>query len=84
MLGSTRAINDGIALSNGMSAEKMPVITMKGGSGPLINTQVLIDRLNRMLLIGARIAESVLLKSLSKITGSEDAHMLAGDDKRET
>jgi len=51
MLGSIKAINDGIALSNGMAAEKMPVITLKGGSGPLINNQVLIDRLNRIMLI---------------------------------
>ena len=81
MLGSIKAINDGIALSNGMPADKMPIITMKGGSGPLVNDQGTIDRLNRMFMIAARIGESALIKSLPKVTGSEDAHMLVRDYK---
>lgn len=81
MLGSIKAINDGIALSNGLPVDKMPTITMKGGSGPLINDQVLIDRLNRMFQTSARIGESALIQSLPKVTGSEDAHMLVRDHK---
>jgi len=81
MLGSIKAINDGIALSNSMPANKMPPINMKGGSGPLINDQEVIDRLNRMFTMSARIDENALITSLPKVTGSEDAHMLVRDYK---
>ena len=81
MLASIKAINEGIALSNGMPADKMPLITMKGGSGPLINDQEVIDRLNRMFTMSARIEENALITSLPKVTGSEDAHMLVRDFK---
>jgi hippurate hydrolase len=71
-----RAISEGIARSVGMPDELMPVITMAGGSTPLVNDTALTARLAATL--GGLLGEQNVITELPAITGSEDCHLLKG------
>src|SRR5574337_154252 len=71
-----RAIIEGIARSYGMPDELLPVITMRGGSTPLVNDSALTDRLASAL--GGVIGAENVVTQLPAVTGSEDCHLLKG------
>lgn len=78
MISAIRSINEGIARSYGVSEDKMPTMVMKGHSPPQVNAKPLMDRLTPVLkdLLG----EKQIIGEFPAITGSEDAHILAGTD----
>lgn len=63
-------VNAGVALSAGMPADRLPVRTMKGGAGPLVNDPSLVAQLNPSLalLVGA----GQLVDQYPPVMGSED------------
>ncbi|MCB5195716.1 amidohydrolase [Deefgea salmonis] len=63
-------INQGIAVAAGVPADKMPVRTMKGHSGPLINQRELVETINPALvqLLGA----DQVIDQFPAVMGSED------------
>ena len=69
-------ISNGIARTYGMPEDQLPVITMKGGSTPLINNDELAARLATPLktLLG----EKNVVTEFPPATGSEDVHLLIG------
>ena len=76
LLTGIRAISEGIARSFGMPDELMPVITMAGGSTPLVNDPDLTARLAAAL--GDVLGGHNVITELPAITGSEDCHLLKG------
>lgn len=76
LLSGIRAISEGIARSAGMPDELMPVITMGGGSTPLVNDAAMTARLAAAL--GGVLGEQNVITDLPAITGSEDCHLLKG------
>jgi amidohydrolase len=76
MIDAIRAINEGIARSYGMPADRMPTMAMKGHAPPLVNDRTVAARLRGALkpLMGDGNVISHFLPS----TGSEDAHLLLG------
>ncbi|HTM83484.1 MAG TPA: amidohydrolase, partial [Mycobacterium sp.] len=71
-----RAVSDGIARTYGMPEDRLPMITMKGHSGPLVNDDDLTARLATALK--ARVGEQNVLTEFPPATGSEDCHLLKG------
>ncbi|BBX20646.1 amidohydrolase [Mycolicibacter terrae] len=76
LLTGIRAISEGIARSVGMPDELMPVITMAGGSTPLVNDAALTARLAATLR--GVLGEPNVITDLPAVTGSEDCHLLKG------
>lgn len=76
LLTGIRAISEGIARSVGMPDELLPVITMAGGSTPLVNDEPLTDRLATAL--GGMLGKDNIVRQLPAVTGSEDCHLLKG------
>jgi hippurate hydrolase len=76
MLAGIKAISEGIARTYGMPEDQLPVITMKGGSTPLVNDEGLSGRLAATLkpVFGAK----NVITDLPPATGSEDVHLLKG------
>jgi hippurate hydrolase len=79
MLAGIKSISEGIARTYGMPEDQMPVITMKGGSTPLVNTEALAARLASALK--PVIGERNLITYFPPATGSEDIHLLLGPHK---
>lgn len=76
MLIGIKSISDGIARTYGMPEDQMPVITMKGGSTPLVNDEALAARLAAALK--PVFGERNLITDFPPATGSEDIHLLKG------
>jgi hippurate hydrolase len=76
LLSGIRAVSEGIARSFGMPDELMPVITMGGGSTPLVNDAALTARLAATLR--GVLGEPNVITDLPAVTGSEDCHLLKG------
>lgn len=76
MIDAIRAINEGIARSHGMPADRMPTMLMKGHAPPLVNDPAVAARLRAALqpLVG----EANVISHFLPSTGSEDAHLLLG------
>ena len=68
--------SNGIARTYGMPEDQMPVITMKGGSTPLVNDDALATRL--AMAPKAVLGERNVVTDLPPATGSEDVHLLIG------
>ncbi len=79
MLKGIVSVNKSIARAYGMPEDKLPTLTAKGGSPPLVNDKEVIDRINPQLatLVGA----NKLIADFPGTTGSEDVHQLKGDNK---
>ncbi|UBF30275.1 amidohydrolase (plasmid) [Kovacikia minuta CCNUW1] len=79
MLRGIKSVNVSIARAYGMPEDQLPTLTTKGGSPPLVNDQKVIDRINPQLvnLVGA----NKLIADFPGTTGSEDIHLLKGDNK---
>jgi metal-dependent amidase/aminoacylase/carboxypeptidase family protein len=71
-----RAVSDGIARTYGMPEDQLPVITMRGGSTPLVNHERLAARLAGAL--GDVIGSGNVVTQLPAATASEDCHLLKG------
>lgn len=76
MLAGIKSISDGIARTYGMPEDQLPVITMKGGSTPLVNDDALADRLAAALK--PVFGETNVVTEFPPATGSEDIHLLKG------
>jgi len=76
MLAGIKSISEGIARTYGMPEDQMPVITMKGGSTPLVNDEALAARL--AVALKPVFGEQNLITDFPPATGSEDIHLLKG------
>jgi len=76
MLVGIKSISEGIARTYGMPEDQMPVITMKGGSTPLVNDEALAARL--AVALKPVFGERNLITDFPPATGSEDIHLLKG------
>lgn len=70
------SVSNGIARTYGMPEDQMPVITMKGGSTPLVNDDALAARLAAPLRL--LLGEKNVVTEFPPATGSEDVHLLLG------
>uniref|UniRef100_A0A7C3PF42 Amidohydrolase n=1 Tax=Oscillatoriales cyanobacterium SpSt-418 TaxID=2282169 RepID=A0A7C3PF42_9CYAN len=79
MLQGIQAINNSIARAYGMPEDQLPTLTSKGGTTPMVNDKTVIDRINPYLanLVGT----DKLITDFPGTTGSEDVHLLKGDNK---
>ncbi|MGV0700468.1 amidohydrolase [Mycolicibacter sinensis] len=76
LLSGIRAISEGIAHSFGLPDALMPVITMGGGSTPLVNDADLTGRLAATLRDA--LGEHNVITELPAVSASEDCHLLKG------
>jgi hippurate hydrolase len=76
LLTGIRAVSDGVARAYGMSEQQLPLITMKGGSTPLVNDAELCRRVGAA--VGAVIGEENVVGQFPTVLGSEDCHLLKG------
>jgi hippurate hydrolase len=79
MIAGIRDVSNGMARMFGMPEDQLPVITMKGGSTPLVNDEVLAARL--AVPLKALLGDANVMTQLPPATGSEDAHLLLGPHK---
>lgn len=63
-------ISQGVAIAAGVSTDKMPKITMKGNSGPLVNDKELTARLTPSL--EALVGKGKVVSGFPSVMGSED------------
>ncbi|MGH3960275.1 amidohydrolase [Mycobacterium sp.] len=76
LLAGVKAVSEGIARTYGMPEDQLPVITMKGGSTPLVNDDGLSSRLATAL--GEVIGSENVVTDFPPLAGSEDCHLLKG------
>ncbi|RDL27143.1 amidohydrolase [Serratia fonticola] len=76
MIEGIRNISNGIARTYGMPEDELPIITMKGGSTPLINDKALADRI--ALPLATLLGTNNVVTDFPPATGSEDVHLLLG------
>lgn len=76
MIAAIKAISEGVARTYGMPEDQLPVITMKGGSTPLVNDEALSARLASSLK--GSFGEKSVTTDVPAVTGSEDVHLLKG------
>ncbi|MDX8529539.1 amidohydrolase [Mesorhizobium sp. VK25A] len=76
MIAGIKAVSNGIARTYGMPEDQLPVITMKGGSTPLVNDKALAERLAATMK--GVIGDKNVVTEFPPATGSEDVHLLLG------
>jgi hippurate hydrolase len=76
MIAGIRDVSNGMARTFGMPEDQLPVITMKGGSTPLVNDEALAARL--AVPLKALLGDANVMTQFPPATGSEDAHLLLG------
>jgi len=79
MVRGIRSVNESIARAYGMPEDRLPTLTEKSGTTPMVNDAAVIDRINPQLanLVGA----NRLITTFPGTTGSEDVHLLKGDNQ---
>jgi len=79
MVEGIKSVNTSIARAYGMPEDQLPTFTTKGGTTPMENDRAVINRINPQLanLVGA----NKLIAEFPGTTGSEDVHLLKGDNK---
>lgn len=77
LISGIKSVSEGIARTYGMPEDQLPVVTLKGGTTPLVNDDALATRMAGPLreLLGA----DKVVTNLPPATGSEDVHLLLGD-----
>lgn len=70
MLKRIDQINQGVAIAAGVSQDKMPTRLMKGNSGPLVNDNSLVARVNPSL--SALMGKGKVIDQFPAVMGSED------------
>ncbi len=78
MIDSIISISNGIATTYGMPPDRMPTVVMKGNSPALVNDAEAVDQLVGPL--EALLGETNVVQEFPPATGSEDAHLLRGDN----
>lgn len=76
MIAGIKAVSEGIARTYGMPEDQLPIITMKGGSTPLVNDTALAERLAATMK--GVVGEKNVVTEFPPATGSEDVHLLLG------
>lgn len=76
MVSGIRAICESIARSVGMPEDKLPTVTLAGGSTPLVNDVRLTQQIAATL--AGVLGENNVVRQLPPVTGSEDCHLLKG------
>jgi hippurate hydrolase len=76
LIAGIRSISNGIARTYGMPEDQLPVMTMKGGSTPLVNDDALAKRM--AVPLRALLGEENVVTEFPPATGSEDVHLLLG------
>ncbi len=80
LLDGIKRINEGIAVSNGLSKENYPSILMKGSVYPQVNEPALAAKVNKAL--ANIIAPEKIITNTPPIMGSEDFnHLVLGNNK---
>lgn len=74
ILNGIRRINESIAFAYDLPKELYPTLTMKGMSFPLVNNEVMVDKVNKAL--ETVIAPDKNIKNIPAVMGSEDFHHL--------
>jgi hippurate hydrolase len=77
LIAGIRSVSNGIARTYGMPEDQMPVITLKGGSTPLVNDTTLANRL--AVPLRRLLGDKDVVTEFPPATGSEDVHLLLGD-----
>lgn len=77
LIGGINAINESIAIANGLPKNKLPTMVIKGSSTPLVNDPQLTAKLNAAL--STIVAKDQLISTMPAAMGSEDAHLLLGE-----
>ena len=74
LIAGIKSISEGVARMYGMPEDQLPIITMKGGSTPLVNDKVLAER----LAVGYKqlLGDGGVVTEFPPATGSEDVHLL--------
>jgi hippurate hydrolase len=76
LIAGIKAVSEGIARTYGMPEDRLPVVTVGGGSTPLVNDDRLAARLATALR--AVIGSDKVLTDLPSATASEDCQLLKG------
>jgi hippurate hydrolase len=76
LIAGIRNVSNGVASSYGIPDDQLPLITMKGGTTPLVNDEVLAKRLATPLI--GLLGSANVVTELPPATGSEDIHLLLG------
>jgi len=79
LIAGIRSVSNGIARTYGMPEDQLPVITMKGGSTPLVNDDALSNRL--AVPLRGLLGDKNVVTDFPPATGSEDVHLLLGPHK---
>ena len=80
LLAGIKSINEGIAVSNGLSKEMYPTILMKSNVFPQVNDSVAANKVNKAL--ATIIAPEKIINNTPPIMGSEDFnHLVLGNNK---
>ncbi|NEP85906.1 MAG: amidohydrolase [Okeania sp. SIO2C2] len=79
MIAGIKRINESIAYAYGLREDLFPEIEYGGESTPLVNDEELVEKINPHLeeLLGG---EDWLISDMPPSTGSEDVHLLKGDN----
>jgi hippurate hydrolase len=78
MIDAIVAVSNGIATTYGMPPDRLPTIVMKGNSPALVNDAEVVDKLQAPL--ASLVGDANLVTEFPPATGSEDAHLLRGDN----
>ena len=78
MIDAIIGLSNGIATTYGMPPDRMPTVVMKGNSPALVNDAEVVDQLVGPL--EALVGEANVVTEFPPATGSEDAHLLRGDN----
>lgn len=76
LIAGIRSVSESIARGYGVPEDRLPTLTFKGGSTPLINTPELAERLAATL--GGVIGADNVVTEVPAALGSEDVHLLRG------
>jgi hippurate hydrolase len=80
LLDGIKRINEGVAVSNGLSKEQYPTIKMKGNVFPLENNAAITNKINTAL--SGVIGSENIITNMPPMMGSEDFHHLVrGNNK---
>lgn len=74
MLNGIKRINESIAFAYDLPKELYPTLTMKGMAYPLVNNEVIVDKVNKAL--ETVITPDKNMKNIPAVMGSEDFHHL--------
>jgi len=74
MINGIKRINESIAFAYDLAKELYPTLTMKGMAYPLVNNEVMVDKVNKAL--EAVVAPDKNIKNIPAVMGSEDFHHL--------